>query len=372
MKILDPGIISRRPDRGAWMPVVLSLPDGRLIAAQHTGSALAAADNSLEVLFSSDNGSTWTEPACIHRDPTTGEVALPADGHAYRAPDLALAADGTLLMQATRFENSDEPLFDPDSEALQRPEMLLYRSHDLGATWDQPQVVPVDLPPERYTWNSAGRLDVTDPDRWLYRFETWKPAGWKGPPDQKAGLLVSTDHGRTWGQQTIVADDTTGEKLFWDQMNCRLADGRLYTLCWTHHYGTSEDFMVHATISTDGGRTWSEPAATSIPGQVCSPIPLPDGRVAAVYNDRQSDPQGIRLAVSSDLQTFDLDGQLTLFSAGAEATTGTTTHENFFAEHLLIAFGRPEGHLAADGTLWTYYWCTTGGVTHTRWSRVQV
>jgi len=98
---------------------------------------------------------------------------------------------------------------------------------------------------------------------------------------------------------------------------------------------------------------------------------LPDGRVAAVYNHR-GDPQGVRVAVSEDLSAFDRDGELTVFDAGAEATFGETDHENFLAEHLLIAFGKPQGFLDADGTLLTFFWCTSQGVTHTRWVRVAV
>ncbi|MCA9117865.1 MAG: exo-alpha-sialidase [Planctomycetaceae bacterium] len=371
MRIVSEGVICRDPSRNVYMPVIAELSDGRLIAAQHTGSALAAPDNRLEVLFSSDQGASWTDPVCMHSQAGHEDRAAASGEWAYRAPDLQLADDGTLLMQATRFENTSQPLFDPDSEALQRAEMLLYRSADSGETWQPPEVVPVDLPPEKYTWNSTGRLELLSPERWLYHFETWKPAGWAGPPDQKAGMVVSTDRGHTWTGPFILADDTTGEKLYWDRMNCRLTDGRLYGMCWTHHYGTSADFPVHWSVSDDEGHTWSEPRPTNISGQVCSPITLPDGGVAAIYNDRTSSTQGIRLARSTDLETFDIDNQLTLFSAGEEASLGTTDHENFLAEHLLIAFGRPEGHLAADGTLLTYFWCTTGGVTHTRWARVR-
>ena len=61
-------------------------------------------------------------------------------------------------MNATRFETEGDTLFDAESEALQRPEMLLFWSGDQGKTWSAPQVVPVDLPPEKYTWNGAGSL----------------------------------------------------------------------------------------------------------------------------------------------------------------------------------------------------------------------
>ena len=129
--------------------------------------------------------------------------------------------------------------------------------------------------------------------------------------------------------------------------------------------------MVHWVACEDEGRTWSLPKSTNLPGQVCCPIALPDGRMAAVYNHRH-DPQGVRVAVSEDLTTFDRDNEVVVFDAGTEATFGETDHENFLAEHLLIAFGKPQGSLLDDGTLLTFFWCTSRGVTHTRWVRLSV
>ena len=251
LKLIDQGIISHEPGRGAYMPGILVLPDGTFLGWQHVGSGLAAVDSRIELLRSTDSGSTWR------------------------------------------------------------------------------------------------------------------------PGNQKAAALFSSDQGRTWGQFTIVADDTTGKVLWWDQMSDILPDGRLYTMFWTHKYGTSDDLNNHWATSQDQGRTWSQPRPTNLRGQVCAPIALPDGRVAAIYNYRH-EPQGIHVALTEDLQTFDLDNELVVFDAGAEATLGQPDHENYLAEHLLIGFGKPGGRLLPDGDLLTYFWCTSGGVTHTRWVRLRV
>ena len=103
-------------------------------------------------------------------------------------------------MTATRFEITEDGLFNPDSEALQRPEMLLYYSSDQGHTWSELHIVSIDLPPDRYTCNSAGSLTQFTPDRWMYPLETWKPEGYEGPPDQKAAAVFSADQGQTWGE----------------------------------------------------------------------------------------------------------------------------------------------------------------------------
>jgi len=363
-EIVDEGILSRRSGRGAYMPSITPLPDGTFIACQHVGLSLGAPDNHIEVLRSAD-GRTWENQGSIH------DHGPPADGWAYRGPQISVVPDGRLVMTATRFETGDAELFDPESEALQRPEMLLFWSADGGCTWSSPQGVPVDLPPEKYTWNGAGRLLQLRPDRWMYPLETWKPEGYEGPPDQKAAAVFSADGGQTWGEFTVVADDPTGRLLWWDQMGAILPDGRIYTLLWTHLYGTSDDLENHWVISADQGRTWSPPAPTSLRGQVCTPIPLPDGRVAAIYNFRR-DPQGIRVALTEDLSTYDAEPEIVVFDAGAEGTLGTPDSDNFLAEHMLIAFGKPGGVLLSDGDLLTYFWCTTHGVTHTCWVRLRL
>ena len=347
------------------MPSITEFGDGSLIACQHVGRELGAPDNHIEVLRSSDGGRTWRNQGSIH------DGAPPHDGWSYRGPDIQEVPDGRLVMTATRFKAGESKLFDPDSEALVRPEMILFWSEDAGRSWSVPQVVPVDLPPDRYTWNKAGDLSQLAPDRWMYPLETWKPVGYQGPPDQKAAAVFSCDQGETWGEFTVVADDRTGRCLWWDQMNARLPDGRIYTMLWTHLYGTSEDLVNHWVVSSDEGRSWSKPQPTNLRGQVCTPIPLPDGRVAAIYNYRH-EPQGVRVAVTEDLSHFDVENEVVVFDAGAEATFGETDHDNFLAEHLLIGFGKPKGIVLREGAILTFFWCTSGGVTHTRWVRLTI
>ncbi len=365
LKIIDRGIISRESGRGAFMPTITPLPDGSFIVSQHVGRGLGTTDNHIEILRSSDGGATWSNEGSIHPG------GAPDDGWCYRGPQISVIPDGRLVMKATRFETGGENLFDLESEALQRPEMLVFWSSDLGRTWSAPQVVPVDLPKEKYTCNCAGVLLQLSPERWAYPLETWMPEGAEGPPDQKAGMVFSTDQGRTWGEFTVVADDPSGRLLWWDQMNTVLPDGRIYTMIWTHLYGTSDDLPNHWTVSEDQGRTWSEPRPTNLRGQVCSPIALADGRLAAIYNYRH-EPQGIHIALSEDLEHFDVENEVVVWDAGAEATLGDPETENFLAEHMKIGFGRPAGVRLPDGDLLTYFWCTSGGITDTRWVKLRV
>ena len=157
LKTIDNGIISHQSEQGAYMPVITSLADGSLIACQHVGQGLGTPDNHIEVLRSTDGGITWVNEGSIHPG------GIPTDGWSYRGPKISEVPDGRLVMNATRFENEGDTLFDTESEALQRPEMLLFWSGDKGKTWSAPQVVPVDLPPEKYYMERGWTSPTTVP-----------------------------------------------------------------------------------------------------------------------------------------------------------------------------------------------------------------
>ena len=58
-KIVDQGVLSHQPGRGAFIPHITPLSDGSFIAAQHVATALIARDRHIEVLHS-NNGKDWT------------------------------------------------------------------------------------------------------------------------------------------------------------------------------------------------------------------------------------------------------------------------------------------------------------------------
>ena len=178
LKIVDQGIISREPGRGAYMPVITPLADGK----------------------------NWANQGSIHTE------SHGLDAWTFRGPIISSAPDGRLVMTASRFENK-ESLFDVESEASALGDLALFWSEDNGRTWSAPQIVPVDLPRDRYNWNGAGTLLQLASDRWMYPLETWKPDGYEGPPDQKAAAVFSSDQGKTWGEFTVVADDPSGKTL---------------------------------------------------------------------------------------------------------------------------------------------------------------
>ena len=363
MRIVDEGTVAHRSERGSYMPGIEPLPDGSFIACQFTASHFTASDARIEILRSTDGLATWTNE---------GEIKGPgaaAEGWSYRGARMYCVPGGRLLLKTTRFDASKiSQTFDAASETLQQPENIILWSDDTGRTWSAPQLVDAGLDPARYTANGSGDLLQIAPDRWMYPLETWKPVGYDGPPDQKALAMFSSDQGATWGDLTVVADDTGGTVNWWDHVGTVLPDGRIYETVWAHVYREVRDLPNHWLISEDQGRTWSTPRPTNLMGQMCAPVALADGRVAAVYAYRR-EPQGIRVAITKDLEHY--SDETVVFDAGAEAILGSPDNTSL-ALNMAQGFGRPGGRLLPDGDLLVFYWGTRGGVSHTRWARLSV
>jgi hypothetical protein len=363
LRIIDQGILSRQTGHGAFFPVVTLLRDQSLVCTQFVADSLGADKTRMEMLHS-DDGVSWTNAGLIEGGALTQE-----DGYAYRSSQLYEEDDGGWVLRYNRFHFRSEVIF--DAEGCEQPsDMLIARSVDRGETWSEPEVVPVDLSPERYAWHGIGSMLRFPSGRWLYPFETGKPIGGIEDAPEIAGAVVSLDRGASWNQTVTVARDPSGRILYYDQAGCILPDGRTYVMMWTYDAEAKEHINNHITISEDEGLTWSQPQATNLRGQCCIPIALPDGRVAAIYNYRH-EPQGVHVALSEDLVSFDTDNEAVVFDAGDDAMIREAHSDSVFDENLTIGFGRPFGMALPNGDLYTVFWCTREGVTHTRWVRLR-
>lgn len=364
LEIIDSGVIDSRPGRGAFFPVVSPLRDGTFLCTQFVGASLGADDVRMELLRSGD-GHTWTNTGLIE-----GGALTQVGGYAFRSSQIYEDNDGAWLLRFNRFHFQSDTIFD-DEGCEQPSDMLIARSVDRGETWSEPEVVPVALPSDRYAWHGIGLMLRFPSGRWLYPFETGKPIGCTEGAPFIAGAVASPDQGKTWEQTVVVASDPAGRILYYDQTGCVLPDGRAYVMAWTHDAATGRDITNHVTISDDEGLTWSEPRATNLRGQCCIPIALADGRVAAVYNYRH-EPHGVRVALSDDLVSFDTKNEIVVFDAGEEAMIHEARSDSAFDMNLTIGFGRPFGTALPNGDLYTAFWCTREGITHTRWVRLRV
>ena len=180
---------------------------------------------------STDDGRTWS-PAEVVAD-------TPIDD---RDPSIVALPNGELLVVFMTYDSK---------RTAGTHQVFSVRSADGGRTWSQPQ--PIDSPFTQLEAISTpprlmpdGRLLLTP-----YGNHTGDSRGYK-----HAAVLESRDLGKTW--TTLAEVKSSGRKYgLLEPDLVRLPDDRLLMLC--------RPTMVW-TQSADGGRTWTEAQALSIPG----------------------------------------------------------------------------------------------------------
>ena len=365
MRIVDSGIISRKKNIGAYKPTITPLEDGTWIACQDAGKTISDPDRIIETLISYDFGKNWQNNGSIHKNHSEKL------DWSYSGSQIYQTSNNNLFMRANRGEPNKIEIFDPKTKSTQSIELILYWSSDLGKSWSEPSVINIpELPYDQFTRNSAGRILKINNDTYMYPLETGKPGDYEGELDQKAVILFSYDQGKSWKDFTVIADDPTGEHLYWDQTGTILNNGDIYVMFWVHNLNKFEDLTNHYVISKDMGKTWSKPQPTNIQGQACAPIALNDGSVATLYTKRHG-KQGIYLAMTNDLKNYDIENEIQIFDAGDEAVLGTPIEGNVFSINLAQGFGRPGGTVLKNGQVLLYYWGTKNGIAQSMWTIVE-
>jgi BNR repeat-like domain len=210
------------------IPSMAIAPGGRLWATWYAGQTPAEDENNYVVLStSSDGGATWKEVLIV--DPDEGGPVRAYD------PELWMAPDGSLRLawaQAIGHEGTVAGVWflkitNPDDE---QPKHGSPRRITDGIMMCKPLLL------------SSGD--------WALPASTWRKT------DKSARMIVSTDQGRTWtlrgGCNVPVKDRAFDEHMFIERK-----DGSLWLLARTR-YGIGE------SVSTDGGKTWSELSASKI------------------------------------------------------------------------------------------------------------
>ncbi len=232
----------------------------------HPDFALTIRTNSIHaglgrVFYSYDRGHTWDGP-----------FRLPNFDSPGIAPRTDYIIDGketcTLFITAAKSNGREG-----------RP--LCVRTTDSGQTWEF--VSWIGPEPEEFSIMPASvRLSETD---------ILVTVRMRDPTKRWIGTYLSTDNGETWEYlNEAVADTGVGNPPAMIQ----LQDGRI---CLVYGY-RAEPYSIRVTLSSDGGRTWSEPITLRDDGAsrdigYVRAVQRPDGKVVAVYyfTDEASGPE---------------------------------------------------------------------------------
>jgi len=252
------------------------------------------------VLFSDDEGETWTDPAYVH----TG-----SDGK----PDCGLGTALTYLGDGKAMLYTHEP-------------HVRWFSDDYGKTWGN--TIPISSTPngERWElWDPA--LVDTDPKTGkVVRIMETGYASWSEPELFQGYVRFSSDGGKTWSDAITVPE--------WKDMNeicpVRAANGDIVAMCRTDVFSeykhTNFDHYcgLGVSISKDNGYTWSKVKILFDWGRHHgSAVLMDNGDIVVSYVVRLGYPDtddgypqfGVEAIVSRDNgETWDLDNRYILDS----------------------------------------------------------
>ena len=196
-----------------YFPVAIRLHDGRIAVVMRGGAGHLGLAGRLDMIFSSDEGKTWSKPVVVNDSPIDD-----------RNPALGVARDGTLVVGFWRTATYDDAgKYSPKLTDKERSTWVT-RSKDGGQTWSEPTRIDVS---DIELGSPFGRM-VTLPDgvmlMAIYGYEA-RPVGEKLPGDRNHSYVYrSTDDGQTWKRLSEIGD---GKQQLNETALERMPDGRI-------------------------------------------------------------------------------------------------------------------------------------------------
>ena len=367
LNLLDTGVVYRNPHPNirslqAYFPSVVETQPGELLVTFDRGSAMENPDVRSFVTRSVENGESWSDPALLY-EPEDPRGQVSTSCRMSRAPD------GTLFALFTLFHREDPShgLANTDTDGFVRTTFSLAQSGDDGRTWSVPR--PLSLPLDWEAYETCSPIVFPDTHRCLLPTAFWK--NWEGecPQGMRAIAFGSEDSGRTWSYVVEVMNDWANGIAHWEQKQTLLPDGRVLSLCWAYDFRNKRSLNNRYAFSTDRGKSFGPIRESPLPGETCTPLALPDGRVVLIY--RRTTPCGLwahlchfegeRWVPIEDLPLWGENGSVRSHSS-----------DNTFEQLATLKFGYPQTTLLSDGTLFIVFWCVEDCVSNIRWLRLRV
>jgi hypothetical protein len=282
----------------------------------------------LDIVFSSDDGTTWSKPTVV--------VDSPVDD---RNPAFGQAKDGALVVAFWRAAKDGFDDYNKDDPAAQPVNTWVTRSTDGGVHWSEPTEIDV----RDIGYGSPYGKIVTLPDGTMlmniYGHPVRAPGEPIPPKTDHSYLYRSTDDGMTWRRSATIGVNFNETGLL------RLLDGTLLAAMRS----AAKEQDVSVTRSTDDGKTWSAPTrVSSAMNHPADLALLPNGRVWMVTGCR-SGPFGVRGVVGTPQGAFDWNDHFDLVTDSTNTDTGY-----------------PSSVVLPTGRALTFYYAV-GSKTHPDW-----
>lgn len=290
-RILETRVISHLRHRYHGWPTLAARKSGELVVVCSGGrESHVCPFGRVELIRSHDQGRSWTWPEIVLDGPIDDRDA----GVLETARGTLLVTTFTSLAYVATLEKS--PANDPKRarwraahervHQKQRQAALgvwMKRSTDGGVTWSGRYDCRVNSP--------HGPIELKD-GRLLY-------AGKEIYREPHAiGVCESSDDGRTWKWLAPIPTRKGDDHRKYHELHAvEAADGRLVVHIRNHNQKNARETLQ--SVSTDGGRTWSEPESIGVWGLPSHLLRLGDGRLLMSYGHRRK-PLGNQARVSSD------------------------------------------------------------------------
>jgi hypothetical protein len=280
---------------GGYFPTLIKLQDGSLGAVVRGGAGHVGVISRLDWIRSWDGGQTWNFESTIvpgtpewdNRGSSAGQMIDPR------------TKNGAIVVGYWECYAYHGPVFDYWSD---KPTKCFFTySIDNGHTWTKKE--KLDAHPACSTVNLYGRIISTP--QGLAMMPAY--GGLRGKPGCRSILLRSRNRGRTWGDPSVIAENSNEVSL------ALLKDGTMLAVMRCDTEKPDKWGGLSVARSTDEGRTWSEPVeitrSNQHPGDI---LELQSGTILVTYGNRIGD-----LAVGAVLsrdggKTFDTDHRMIL------------------------------------------------------------
>ena len=233
-------------------PSVVTLPNGNLLAVWFSAPFEASVDQVILGSYSSDSGKSWSRATVLQDVPRKSDF------------DPAFISDGnkTLFFYSVGRHNIYPAVRnEKNAVGLQSFNTWLRISDDSGRTWSEPRLVGEHV----FCRSNGVRLSTGELLLPIY-----------GPPDV-AGVLKSTDDGRTWKRFGSISTSAGAD----EPTLAELSSGTVLMVLRTR------DGYFWTTRSQDKGETWSRPERSQIHSAATSSnlFRLKDGRLLLTLDE---------------------------------------------------------------------------------------
>lgn len=338
--------------RHGYFPCLAQAGDASLYCSFMLGEAFESVDGESRLMRSTDGGKTWELlPPVINRPgvtvPTTSsfKITFLKDGRAL------------LFGYETPRPDPDTPVGNPETGGLLDDDVVILWSTDGCKTFTPPQSIPCAWGP--HVEASAPLYELKDGV--LATPITGFP-DWNGKTHGRncGRLLRSDDGGKTFTDDVVCMEFPGDEITCYEQRMTQTDSGALVVIGWNENMRTGERLRNHYTISTDGGKTFSEPRDTGVLGQASSVTALGGERVLAIHAIRRdTDRPGIYgYVVDVSGGGWKKESEPVLLWEPATPMVKDTTMAEIFS---FLKFGQPNATRLADGRVIMTHWAVENG-----------